>query len=132
MYKFFSRIVAGILGIALAIWLLPEIQVKILADSNFFGIPLTTKWHIIVLLGIIFGVINTFVKPILETLALPLKVLTLGLFSLIINVVIIWGVDLIFQEITVPWFWPLFWTTIIIGGLNIILPTLFKKSYNNL
>lgn len=127
MRKLFSQIIVGILGLWLAILFVPEIKLKVFADSNFFGVPLTTKWHIIVLLGIILGILNFFVKPILKAITLPLRIVTLGAFSLIINMVLIWAVDLIFQEITIPWFWPLLWTTLIIWLLNFTLPSLFKR-----
>jgi len=125
--KLISQIIAGISGLALAIWLIPGVKVQVIPDSSFFGISLTANWHIIILLGIVFGIINTFLRPILNTITIPLRIITLGLFSLVINMAIIWGVDLIFQEITIGWFLPLLWTTIIIWGLSIILPTLFKK-----
>lgn len=38
-----------------------------------------------VIVAIVLGVLNTFIKPIISILALPITVLTLGLFSLIIN-----------------------------------------------
>ncbi|MFK7908662.1 MAG: phage holin family protein [Chitinophagales bacterium] len=38
-----------------------------------------------VIVGVVLGLINTFVKPIISFLALPISVLTLGLFTLIIN-----------------------------------------------
>ncbi len=127
MRKLISQIIAGILGLWLAILFVPEINTRVFSDSNFFGVPLTTKWHIIVLLGFILGLINFFVKPILKAITLPLRIVTLGFFSLIINIALIWAVDLIFQEITIPWFWPLLWTTLIIWFLGIVLPKIFSK-----
>jgi putative membrane protein len=128
--KLVSQIIAGVLGLALAIWFIPGVKILILPDSNFFGISLTTNWHIIILLGVVFGIINTFLRPILNTITLPLRIVTLGLFSFVINMAIIWGVDLIFQEITNDWFFPLLWTTLIIWGLDIIIPALLKKKEN--
>ncbi len=127
MKKLLSQIIAGILGLWLAILFLPEVKVKILSDSSFFGIPLTNQWQIIVLVGVILGLLNFFVRPILSIITLPLRIITLGLFTLVINMVLIWSTDLIFQELTIPWFWPLFWTSSIIWGLGIILSASLKK-----
>ena len=127
MRKLVSQIIAGILGLWLAVIFVPEIGVKVLPDSSFFGFPLTQKWQIILLLGIILGLLNFFLKPVLKAITLPLRILTLGLFSFIINIVLIWLVDLLFEELIIPWFWPLFWTTIIIWALNIALPMISKK-----
>lgn len=127
MRKLISQIIAGVLGLWLAILFVPEIELKVFADSSFFGVPLTAEWHIIVLLGFILGLLNFFVKPILKTITLPLRILTLGAFSLIINTGLIWAIDLIFQEITIPWFWPLVWATLIVWILGIALPKIFIK-----
>jgi len=132
MGKLISQIIAGILGLWLAISFLPGISLSVLSDSNFFGFPLTTEWQIIVLLGFILGLINFFLKPILKLITLPLRILTLGAFGLIINMVLIWLIDLFFQEITIPFFWPLLWTTLIIWLLNFALSSLFKKRGLNL
>ncbi|OGK55920.1 hypothetical protein A3J15_02675 [Candidatus Roizmanbacteria bacterium RIFCSPLOWO2_02_FULL_38_10] len=45
------------------------------------------------LVAVILGLINTFVKPILKILTLPITILTLGLFSLILNALLILLVD---------------------------------------
>jgi putative membrane protein len=127
MKKLLSQIAAGILGIWLATEFVPGIKLRVLPDSDFFGIPLTSPWHIIILLGIILGILNIFVKPLLKAIAFPLRIITLGLFGLVINMALIWAVDLIFQEITIPFFWPLLWTTLIIWGLNLILISLFSE-----
>lgn len=133
MGKFISQIIAGIAGLWLAILFVPGIGLRVLPDSSFFGFPLTKNWQVIVLLGIILGLLNFFIKPILKTITLPLRILTIGLFGIIINIVIIWAVDLLFKEITIPWFLPLLWTTLIVWALSILLSTILgrrKSKYN--
>ena len=44
-----------------------------------------TSWGYAIVAAIIFGVVNTLVGPILKLISLPLTILTLGLFSIIIN-----------------------------------------------
>jgi putative membrane protein len=41
--------------------------------------------------GLVIGLINAFIAPIAQLIALPLTILTLGLFALIINVLLFWG-----------------------------------------
>ena len=128
MKKFISQITAGILGLWLAIKFVPGIELEIIpGESSFLGIPFTASWQILILIGFVLGLINFFIKPILKTIALPLRILTLGLFGLVINMGLIWIVDLLFEELTISWFWPLFWVTLIIWGLNIILPGFIPK-----
>ena len=121
MKKFFSHIVAGILGLAVASWLFPQIKIDIFYNSSFFGIPLTEKWHVIVLLGILLGILMYFVRPILKAVTLPLRIITLGLFNFVIDMALIWILDIMFEEIRIPWFWPLFWTTLIVLAFDLVL-----------
>jgi len=79
------------------------------------------------ILGTTLGLINFYIKPILDTLALPLKIITLGLFGFIINMALIWSVDYIFQELSAPLWYPLFWTAVIIWALHIIANNILAK-----
>jgi putative membrane protein len=49
------------------------------------GEPLSKKLGTIVLVAALFGLINAFIKPVLKFFSLPFIILTLGLFSLVIN-----------------------------------------------
>ena len=128
MKKVLLQIIVAILGIWLAVLFIPGIKIGIYPNSNFFGIPLTLQWQIILLLGIVLGLLNFFIKPIINTITLPLRIITLGLFSIVVNMTMLWILDFIFEEITIPWFWPLFWTTILIWFLNILVPKLIIKN----
>lgn len=127
MKKVLSQIISASLGIWLAMLFIPGVKINLFASSNFFGVPLTLQWQIILLLGIVLGLINLFVKPIINVITLPLRIITLGLFSIVVNMAMIWILDFIFKEITVPWFWPLLWTTIIILFSNIIVSKFIIK-----
>lgn len=51
--------------------------------------------------------LDTFAKPILKILFLPINIATMGLFSWVINVLIIYGLDYFFAEVTIsPWTFP--------------------------
>jgi len=101
--------------------------VRLLPDSNFFGVNITQQWQIFLTLGIILGLLNFFVKPVLKVLALPLEIITLGLFSIVISMAMIWIVTVIFKELTVPLFLPLFLTSLIIWALNLLIQKLIIK-----
>jgi putative membrane protein len=49
------------------------------------GITFTGEWWKMIIVGAVFGVVNSFLKPLLTIFALPLIILTLGLFTLIVN-----------------------------------------------
>lgn len=106
MRKFALHIFACILGIWLA--------------TGIPGVVFTGDIATLALAGFTLGVINFTVKPILDILTLPLKIITLGLFALFLNIAIIWVVDvLILGKIFT--LGSLLATTVIIWILNIIL-----------
>lgn len=73
MYKFLLRMVINGFALYAAVSLIPGISLQ---DPD----PVTYIW-----LALIFGVLNALVKPILKLVTCPVILLTLGLFSLIIN-----------------------------------------------
>src|SRR3989339_27977 len=121
MKKLLSQIVSAIAGLWASTLLLPEVVVRTYPDSNFFGFSLTDQWQMFLVLGLFLGLLNYFVKPLLKTLALPLEIITLGLFTIVISAGLIWFLDKILDELHVPWFYPLFYTTLIIFVLNLII-----------
>jgi len=122
MHRLILQIIAGIIGFWLAFKIVPGVEINIIPNiSGIFGIQFTAVWQILILIGSVLGLINFFVKPILKAISLPLRILTLGLFSLIINMVIVWIVDVLFPELLIPGLIPLFWTTVIIWLTSLLL-----------
>ncbi|MFC2065179.1 phage holin family protein [Chloroflexota bacterium] len=54
------------------------------------GIGFSGSWVGIIWLALIFGLVNAILRPIIKVLSLPLIILTLGLFSLVINTFLFW------------------------------------------
>lgn len=107
MKNLLVKIFSGILGLWLA--------------SNFVpGVEFTGTWKVLILAGAMLGLINFFIKPILKSITLPLRILTLGLFGLIINVAMVWLIDIFFVELVIVGLLPLLWTTLIIWGLGLL------------
>lgn len=46
----------------------------------------------VIVASIVMGVVNTFIKPVLQVLFFPLSLVTLGITAFLINVVLLWGV----------------------------------------
>jgi putative membrane protein len=107
------KIISGILGLWVAVNYVP-------------GVSFTGSLKILAFAGLLLGLVNFFVRPILGLVTLPLKMLTLGLFGLVINAAIIWLLDIFFVDLAIVGIVPLLWTTLIIWGLNTVL-SLFKK-----
>lgn len=107
MKNLLVKIISGILGLWLAAQFVP-------------GVEFTGTWKILILAGAMLGVANFFIKPILKTITLPLRILTLGLFGLIINIAMVWAIDIFFTELVIVGLVPLLWTTLIIWGLGLL------------
>lgn len=85
------------------------------------GVEFNGSLKYLILAGLILGLISFFLKPILKLITLPLRVLTLGLFGIVLNMLIIWLLDIFFVELVITGIIPLFWMTLLIWGTNAIL-----------
>lgn len=110
--KLLLTIVSGILGL----WL---------ADRFVSGVEFTGDLKTLLIAGLILGLANFFIKPVLKLITLPLRLLTLGLVGLLINIAIVWAVDILFKELIIQGVVPLLITTTIVWGLGTIAG--FKK-----
>jgi putative membrane protein len=72
-------------------------------------------WVSLVEAGLLLGVFNALVRPILTILTLPLTIVTLGLFLLVVNGVTVWLVTVFIHGVRVPGLWPAILTSLIIS-----------------
>ncbi|HEY0220806.1 MAG TPA: phage holin family protein [Candidatus Paceibacterota bacterium] len=71
-----------------------------------------------IVLSVVFGIINIFIKPVIKIIALPITILTLGLFSLVINALFILLASKFVPGFSVSGFWPAFWFSIVLSLIN--------------
>lgn len=74
--------------------------------------------------SLVFGILITFLRPLLFLLTLPLVVVTLGLFVLFINAGLLYLVGSFVKGFTVAGFWPAFWGALVISLVSLVLNTL--------
>jgi putative membrane protein len=96
------QIIAGIAGLYLA-------------GRFISGVSINLDWQTLVLAGCVIGFLNAFIRPILMIITIPLRILTFGFFSVIINMLMIWAATIVYPAIVIPWFWPLFWVSVLVG-----------------
>jgi putative membrane protein len=76
--------------------------------------------------ALILGIVNAILRPILMVLSLPLEVITLGLFTLVINALLFWLVGALHVGLTVDGFWPAFWGALVMAIVSWILSMLTR------
>lgn len=85
MFRFIVRVIVNALALAAAAWLLPGITVGSSAVSEAAGNNTVGVVVAYLFIGLIFGIVNAVVRPIVRFLSLPITCLTLGLFAIVIN-----------------------------------------------
>jgi putative membrane protein len=109
-----------ITAVALAVtaWVVPGIHV---ADNN--------GWLAVIVMAAVLGLVNAFVRPIITLLSCPLVLLTLGLFLLVINAVVLslasWiSVNWLGVGFYIDGFWPAFFGAIVVSIVSFLLSVL--------
>jgi putative membrane protein len=110
MMNFLVQTIANAGALAVAVWLLDKITLT--GDST--GREIAT----LLLVALVFGLVNAVVKPLVKLLTLPLFIVTLGLFTLVVNALMLlltsWLADVLDLSFHVEGFW-----TAVLGGLII-------------
>ena len=83
-------------------------------------------WVVYAVMAVVLGLVNAFVRPFLKLLTCPLILLTLGLFTLVINALTLllsaWVANTVFQVgFYVDGFWPAFWGALIVSIVSVVL-----------
>lgn len=65
--------------------------------------------------GLTLGALNTFIRPVLKLLAFPLMMVTMGVFSFVINAGLLWFAARLVDTIVIADLWTLLWATIIVS-----------------
>ena len=89
------------------------------------GIEHHGSWWSLLLVSFVFGLLNTSIRPLLKLLSLPIIILTLGLFILVINALMLrmtsWLSGLLNLGFTVDGFWDAFLGGLIVSIVSLVL-----------
>ncbi len=110
-------------ALAFATWVLPGISMTASEPSTaFLGI---------LAVAVIFGVVNALVKPLFAFASAPLLLITLGLFLLVINALMLWLTSWVAGQLHLGWrvdgFWSAFWGALIVSIVSFILNSSFTS-----
>lgn len=116
LIKLILQIIANALAIFVAVnYIIPQYMV-------FTGGP--TDYLII---GLVLALVNTFIRPILKIVSAPLIFITMGLFLVILNAIILFAVDWFVEALEITSLWGYLWGSIIIALVNAVIVGGFKK-----
>jgi putative membrane protein len=117
------RLLLRILVNAAALWVATEIVP---------GVEHTGPWTSLLLVALVFGLLNAFVRPILKLLTCPLILLTLGLFTFVINAIVLWLTSAISGSLGlgfhVSGFWAAFLGALVVTVVSVLLSVVLSDS----
>jgi putative membrane protein len=95
----------------------------IIADWLFDGLSIG-RWGSIILAGVVLGLANVFLKPLVTFIALPLILLTFGIAYFFVNVVMLLFTEWVTPDFSIDGFWTYVGATIVIWLVNWLVWTL--------
>ena len=108
-------------------WLINAVALYV-ATELVPGIHADGGWQVLLLMALIFGLVNALVRPILKFLTCPLIMLTLGLFTLVINALMLQLASWLGRQFGlgfyVAGFWPALLGAVVISVVSFVLTLL--------
>lgn len=104
-YKFLVRWLVSSLGL----WI---------AAGIFSGITYDAQLQVLIIAGFLLAIVNSFIRPVLVLFTLPAVLLTLGLFMVVINGLMVWLVAWLYGPLEISSFWVALLAGLIIGLVN--------------
>ena len=111
-------------------WLVNALGLYI-AARIVHGIDLGDNVGVVLGVALVFGLVNALIRPLLKLLTCPLIILTLGLFTLVINAVLLLLTSALSRAVgltfTVDGFWPAFWGGLVISLVSLVVTLLLHE-----
>lgn len=89
------------------------------------GVTYQDQWHVLLVAALVLSIVNAFVKPFVVILALPALLLTLGIFSIVVNGLMVYLAHILYRPFQVSSFGTAILAGLIVGLINYILTRLF-------
>jgi putative membrane protein len=107
---------------AVAIWIATLVIPQVTVEGSTVGETLLS----LVIVGALFGLINTFIKPVVKLFTLPLYLLSLGLISFVVNALMLKIVEWLSGKIGItfdagPFFWSTIGAAVVVTFVSMIL-----------
>ena len=86
----------------------------------FTGISVGGSAGTLIVAALVYGILATFIKPLLKLLTLPLAIITLGIAWFFVAMFILWLTDLIVSGFSIHGFWTLVGGTIVVWAVGAV------------
>ncbi len=121
--KLLIRWVITSFALFVAVWLVPGIQVE------------SSGWAVYAVMAVILGLVNAFIRPFLKLLTCPLMILTLGLFTIVVNAFSFWLAAALANQLFMVGFyirdfWAALLGSLVVSVVSIIMTAFVKDEEN--
>ena len=98
-----------------------------IAASILDGMDVTGGVIAYIWIAILFGIVNVFIGTIVRLLTLPLTIITLGLFSIVVNAFLLEITDALTSDLSIDkFFWTAIWGALIISIASVAIELIIK------
>jgi putative membrane protein len=116
-----TRFLVRVLTSAAALWV---------ATRLVPGVTYTGEWLPFLAVSVVFAAINATLRPLIKLLTCPLIIVTLGLFALVVNGLMLWLTSAISQSLGlgfhVTGFWPAFFGGLVVSIVSTVVSMVLK------
>ena len=96
------------------------------------GVTFTGDWLPFFGVAIVFGIVNAFIGPVAKILTFPIIIVTLGIFALVLNGLMLWLTSSISETLGlgfhVAGFWSAFWGALVVSIVSTVLTIAVKDA----
>jgi putative membrane protein len=96
------------------------------------GVTYSGGWLPFLGVALVFGVVNAFIRPVAKVLTFPLIIVTLGIFALVVNGLMLWLTSSLAEALElgfhVSGFWSAFWGALVVSIVSTVLSMFVSES----
>ncbi|HEX8182507.1 MAG TPA: phage holin family protein [Candidatus Saccharimonadales bacterium] len=108
-------------------WLVSSLGLWIAAGLLSNSIDYQDRVFVIIIAGLLLAIVNVIIKPIVVILSLPAILLTLGLFMIVVNGLMVFLVSKLYAPLEITNFWAAILAGMIIGLVNYLVTAILEE-----
>ncbi|MGB8656556.1 MAG: phage holin family protein [Candidatus Zixiibacteriota bacterium] len=106
-------------------WFVTAVSIFIVA--NLFSLIRVESLKVLVLAALVLGILNVFVRPVLLILTLPINILSLGLFTLMVNAFLLYAASGLVPGLEITSFGKAFWAALLISIVSALINFMIRQ-----